>query len=159
MFFPDYKSVEDAQTRAACRTRGAQARSEEGELTVVDNEHGASRNLVIKGMYIMGSIPGDVRPGASMHRQTRPTSSILSCRTCSHRNRRFTRRRLPASTWPGRQRIDDTNRQVQMGRQALPLPGDARKLTDIRIIEEIADRMGCNWNYAMSARSIPRWRR
>jgi formate dehydrogenase major subunit len=32
-----------------------------------------------------------------------------------------------------------------MGRQALPLPGDTRH--DLWIIQEIANRMGCGWNY------------
>jgi len=32
-----------------------------------------------------------------------------------------------------------------MGRQALPLPGDTRH--DCWIIQEIANRMGCGWNY------------
>jgi formate dehydrogenase major subunit len=54
---------------------------------------------------------------------------------------------LPASAWPEKDgTVTNTNRQVQMGRQALPLPGDARH--DIWIIQEIAKRIGCNWSYA-----------
>jgi len=41
--------------------------------------------------------------------------------------------------------VTNTNRQVQMGRQALPLPGNTRH--DLWIIQEIANRMGCGWNY------------
>jgi formate dehydrogenase major subunit len=53
---------------------------------------------------------------------------------------------LPASGWPEKTgTVTNTNRQVQMGRQALPLPGDTRH--DIWIITEIANRMGCGWNY------------
>ena len=44
---------------------------------------------------------------------------------------------LPASAWPEKDgTVTNTNRQVQMGRQALPLPGDARQ--DWWIIQEIA---------------------
>ncbi len=32
-----------------------------------------------------------------------------------------------------------------MGRPALPLPGEARQ--DLWIIQELANRMGCDWNY------------
>ena len=32
-----------------------------------------------------------------------------------------------------------------MGRQALPLPGEARQ--DLWIIQDLAQRMGCNWDY------------
>jgi formate dehydrogenase major subunit len=53
---------------------------------------------------------------------------------------------LPASAWPEKDgTVTNTNRQVQMGRQAIPLPGDARH--DIWIIQEIANRLGCHWNY------------
>jgi formate dehydrogenase major subunit len=53
---------------------------------------------------------------------------------------------LPASGWPEKNgTVTNTNRQVQMGRQAIPLPGDTRH--DIWIITEIANRLGCNWNY------------
>jgi formate dehydrogenase major subunit len=54
---------------------------------------------------------------------------------------------LPASAWPEKDgTVTNTNRQVQMGRHALPLPGDARH--DIWIIQQIANRIGCNWHYA-----------
>jgi hypothetical protein len=53
---------------------------------------------------------------------------------------------LPASAWPEKDgTVTNTNRQVQMGRKALPLPGDARE--DIWIIQDLAQRMGLNWNY------------
>jgi formate dehydrogenase major subunit len=53
---------------------------------------------------------------------------------------------LPASGWPEKDgTVTNTNRQVQMGRQAIPLPGDTRQ--DLWIIIEIANRMGCGWNY------------
>jgi formate dehydrogenase major subunit len=34
---------------------------------------------------------------------------------------------------------------VQIGRQAIPMPGDARH--DLWIIQEIANRLGCGWKY------------
>jgi formate dehydrogenase major subunit len=53
---------------------------------------------------------------------------------------------LPASAWPEKDgTVTNTNRQVQMGRQALPLPGEARQ--DLWIIQDLAQRIGCNWNY------------
>jgi formate dehydrogenase major subunit len=53
---------------------------------------------------------------------------------------------LPASAWPEKDgTVTNTNRQVQMGRQALPLPGDAK--VDWWITQEIAKRIGMNWNY------------
>ena len=53
---------------------------------------------------------------------------------------------LPASAWPEKDgTVTNTNRQVQIGRQALPLPGDAK--VDWWITQEIARRIGLNWNY------------
>jgi formate dehydrogenase major subunit len=53
---------------------------------------------------------------------------------------------LPASAWPEKDgTVTNTNRQVQMGRQALPLPGEAR--LDWWINQEIARRIGLDWNY------------
>jgi formate dehydrogenase major subunit len=53
---------------------------------------------------------------------------------------------LPASAWPEKDgTVTNTNRQVQMGRTALPLPGEAK--VDWWITQEIAKRIGMNWNY------------
>src|SRR5262249_4249039 len=53
---------------------------------------------------------------------------------------------LPASAWPEKDgTVTNTNRQVQMGRRALPLPGEAK--VDWWITQEIARRLGLNWNY------------
>jgi formate dehydrogenase major subunit len=53
---------------------------------------------------------------------------------------------LPASAWPEKDgTVTNTNRQVQMGRQALPLPGEAK--VDWWITQEIARRIGLDWNY------------
>ena len=54
---------------------------------------------------------------------------------------------LPASAFPEKTgTVTNTNRQVQMGRQALQPPGDARQ--DWWIVQEIARRLGLDWNYA-----------
>ena len=53
---------------------------------------------------------------------------------------------LPASAWPEKDgTVTNTNRQVQMGRAALPMPGEARQ--DWWIIQEIARRIGLDWSY------------
>jgi formate dehydrogenase major subunit len=53
---------------------------------------------------------------------------------------------LPASAWPEKDgTASNTNRTVQMGRQAVNPPGDARQ--DWWIIQELANRMGLNWSY------------
>ena len=54
---------------------------------------------------------------------------------------------LPASAWPEKDgTVTNSNRQVQMGRQAFEPPGDARQ--DWWIIQEIARRIGLDWDYS-----------
>ena len=53
---------------------------------------------------------------------------------------------LPASAFPEKTgTFTNTNRQIQLGRTALPLPGDARQ--DWWITQEIARRIGLEWTY------------
>ncbi|MCK5712489.1 MAG: molybdopterin-dependent oxidoreductase, partial [Hyphomicrobiaceae bacterium] len=54
---------------------------------------------------------------------------------------------LPASAWPEKTgTVTNTNRQIQMGRKALELPGDTRD--DLWIIIELAKRLGMDWTYS-----------
>ena len=54
---------------------------------------------------------------------------------------------LPASAWPEKDgTVTNTNRQVQMGRAAVPLPAGVRQ--DLDIIVELARRLGLHWTYA-----------
>ena len=54
---------------------------------------------------------------------------------------------LPASAWPEKTgSVSNTDRTVQMGRQAVLPPGDAK--ADLWIIQELARRMGLDWQYA-----------
>jgi formate dehydrogenase major subunit len=53
---------------------------------------------------------------------------------------------LPASAFPEKTgSFTNTDRLVQMGRQAVPPPGDARQ--DLWIIRQIGRRLGLPWNY------------
>jgi formate dehydrogenase major subunit len=53
---------------------------------------------------------------------------------------------LPASAWPEKTgTVTNTDRMVQMGRRALDMPGEARQ--DLLIIQQLANRLGCGWDY------------
>jgi formate dehydrogenase major subunit len=53
---------------------------------------------------------------------------------------------LPASAFPEKDgSFTNTDRRVQLGRQALDLPGQARQ--DLEIIQELANRLGLTWSY------------
>jgi formate dehydrogenase major subunit len=101
----------------------------------------------IKGMYVEGENPAMSDPDlnqareALAHLEHLVVQDLFLTETAMYADVV-----LPASGWPEKDgTVTNTNRQVQMGRQALPLPGDTRQ--DLWIIQDIANRMGCGWNY------------
>src|SRR6516162_247598 len=146
MFFPDYRSVEDIGIRAKVEAAWGTTLDPKKGLTVVEIMNAIHAD-VIKGMYIMGENPAMSDPDlnharhALAHLQHLVVQDLFLTETASYADVI-----LPASAWPEKDgTVTNTNRQVQMGRQALPLPGDAR--VDWWIIQEIAGRIGLNWTY------------
>ena len=146
MFFPDYKSVENAETRGAYEKKwGVQLDPKRG-LTVVEIMDAVHAD-VIRGMYIMGENPAMSDPDlnhareALAHLKHLVVQDIFLTETAVYADVV-----LPSSAWPEKDgTVTNTNRQVQMGRAALPLPGDAKP--DWWITIEIANRMGLGWSY------------
>jgi formate dehydrogenase major subunit len=146
MFFPDYRSVENPEIRAGAEKKwGVQLDPKKG-LTVVEIMH-AIHDDVIRGMYIMGENPAMSDPdlnharGALAHLEHLVVQDIFLTETAVYADVI-----LPSSAWPEKDgTVTNTNRQVQMGRAALPLPGEVRQ--DWWITQEIANRMGLGWTY------------
>ena len=146
MFFPDYKSVENAEIRAKYEAAWGVTLDPKRGKTVVEIMDAVHADE-IKGMYIMGENPAMSDPdlnharGALAHLEHLVVQDIFLTETASYADVI-----LPASAWPEKDgTVTNTNRQVQMGRAALPLPGEARQ--DLWIIQDLAQRIGCNWNY------------
>jgi len=146
MFFPDYKSVENAETRAKYESVWGKTLDPKKGKTVVeimDAVHAGE----IKGMYVMGENPAMSDPdlnharGALAHLEHLVVQDIFLTETAS-----FADVVLPASAWAEKDgTVTNTNRQVQMGRAAVPMPGEVRQ--DIWIIQDLAQRLGEKWNY------------
>jgi formate dehydrogenase major subunit len=146
MFFPDYKSVENPEIRAQYeKAWGVKLDPKRGKTVVeiMDAVHADE----IKGMYVEGENPAMSDPDlnhareALAHLEHLVVQDLFLTETAVYADVI-----LPASGWPEKDgTVTNTNRQVQMGRQALPLPGDTRQ--DLWIIQDIANRMGCGWNY------------
>ena len=153
MFFPDYKSVENPEQIAKYEKAWGKKLDPKRGKTVVEIMD-AVHNDEIKGMYIMGENPAMSDPdlnharGALAHLEHLVVQDIFLTETCSYADVI-----LPASAWPEKDgTVTNTNRQVQMGRQALPLPGDTRQ--DLWIVQDLAQRMGEKWNYTARQRSV-----
>jgi formate dehydrogenase major subunit len=116
-------------------------------LTVVEIMD-AVHEGTIRGMYIMGENPAMSDPDAHHARQALAklehlvVQEIFLTETCYHADVI-----LPATVWPEKSgTVTNTDRMVQMGRQALTPPGDVKP--DLWIIQKIARRIGLDWNYA-----------
>ena len=146
MFFPDYRSVENPEIRAEVENVWNAKLDPKKGLTVVEIMDAVHADT-IKGMYILGENPAMSDPDlnhareALAHLEHLVVQDLFLTETAVYADV-F----LPASAWPEKDgTVTNTNRQVQMGWQALPLPGDARP--DWWITQELARRIGLNWNY------------
>jgi len=146
MMYPDYRPVEDATVRAFYEDLWGTSLSPNRGLTVVeimDAIHAGS----VRGMYIMGENPAMSDPDVE---HARDALAKLDCLVVQDifltETAKYADVVLPASAWPEKVgTVTNTNRQVQMGRQALPTPGEARQ--DLWIVQAMARGLGLKWTY------------
>ncbi|MGI9357115.1 MAG: formate dehydrogenase subunit alpha [Rhizobiaceae bacterium] len=147
MFFPDYRSVENSDIRGEMEDYWGRSLDPKKGLTVVEIVD-AIHDGDINGMYIMGENPAMSDPdqhharGALAKLDHLVVQDIFLTETCWHADVI-----LPASAHAEKLgTYSNTNRQVQIGRPALPLPGDARQ--DWELIVDLANRCSLDWSYA-----------
>jgi formate dehydrogenase major subunit len=148
MVFPDYHKVGEPTYRARLEALwGGVSLDPTPGLTVVEIINAMNAGS-IKGMYIMGENPAMSDPDTAHARSGLASLEHLVVQDIFlTETARFADVVLPASAWPEKSgTVTNTNRQVQMGRKALPLPGDARK--DWWIVQEMAKGLGLDWRYA-----------
>ena len=147
MFFPDYKSVAAEATRLVYEEMWGAELDDRPGLTVVEIMNAVHADE-IKGMYIMGENPAMSDPDVQHARdglaklEHLVVQDIFLTETAFHADVI-----LPASAFPEKTgTFSNTNRQVQLGRQAIDPPGDARQ--DWWILQELANRIGLDWTYS-----------
>ncbi|MEJ2644277.1 MAG: formate dehydrogenase subunit alpha [Gammaproteobacteria bacterium] len=147
MVFPDYQGVGDTDARARFEKLWGATLDPDPGLTVVEIVH-AILDDQIRGMYIMGENPAMSDPNLGHARQALAklehlvVQDLFLTETAS-----FADVILPASAFPEKTgTFTNTDRRVQLGRQALDPPGEARQ--DLWIIQEMARRMGLDWHYS-----------
>jgi len=146
MVFPDYRSVEDPGIRKEFEDFWGTELDPNRGLTVVEIMNAAYDGR-IRGMYIMGENPAMSDPDLDHARagmanlEHLVVQDLFLTETAFHADVV-----LPASAFPEKDgTFTNTDRRVQLGRKALPCPGDARE--DWWIIQEIARRLGLDWSY------------
>ena len=146
MMFPDYQRVDNPAVQAKFEKAWGMPLDPTPGLTVVEIMHAIKRGE-IRGMYIMGENPAMSDPDANHARESLAAldhlvvQDIFLTETCY-----LADVILPASAFPEKTgSFTNTDRLVQMGRQAIDPPGQAKQ--DLWIITQIAKRMGLDWQY------------
>ena len=147
MMFPDYQRVDNPEANARFEKFWGRPLDKNPGLTVVEIIDAACEGK-LKGMYIMGENPAMSDPDAHHARTGLARMECLVVQDIFLTETAYLADVvLPASAWPEKMgTVTNTDRMVQLGRRALDMPGDARQ--DLWIIQQLANRLGCGWNYA-----------
>jgi len=149
MVFPDYQSVADPEVRAKFAKAWnvpEESLDPKPGLTVVEVMHAIDRGE-IRGMYVQGENPAMSDPDANHARHSLASLELLVVQDIFLTETAYLADViLPASAFPEKDgTFTNTDRIVQMGRAAIQPPGEARQ--DLFIIQDIANKLGCGWNY------------
>ena len=141
MVFPDYQKVDDADARARFEALWGRSLSPTPGRTVTEITDGALAGD-IRGMYILGENPFVSDPDVEKVRKALSRLDFLVVQDIFlTETAEFADVILPGSAFAEKTgTFTNTDRRVQIGRQALQPPGDARQ--DWHIICQIADSIG-----------------
>ncbi len=147
MVFPDYVPVSDPSAHEKFEALWGSKLDMTPGLTTVEMVHAAYDGKV-RGMYIEGENPAMSDPNQNHAREAfsrlehMVVQDIFLTETAG-----FADVILPASAFSEKTgTFSNTDRRVQMGRKVVNPPGDARQ--DLWIIQEIAHRLGLDWDYS-----------
>ncbi|MEC9468571.1 MAG: formate dehydrogenase subunit alpha, partial [Pseudomonadota bacterium] len=146
MVFPDYRSVENPDIRAEFEDAWGRTLDPARGLTVVEIMDDILDGG-IEAMFVQGENPAMSDPDQAHARKALASlkhlvvQDIFLTETAWHADVI-----LPASAHAEKLgTFTNTNRQVQIGRPCVPMPGEAR--ADWQILIDIANRLGLNWTY------------
>jgi len=148
MVYPDYQPVGDDEIRRKFeKFWGIDELDPNPGLTVVEIMN-AIHDGKLHGMYILGENPAMSDPNLNHARESLAmldhlvVQDLFLTETAAYADVV-----LPASGFPEKTgTFTNTDRRVQLGRKALDLPGEARQ--DWELVQEIANRIGLEWNYS-----------
>ena len=147
MFLPDYQSVTEDGVRSAFEEIWQEGKINPEKGLTVTEIMDAVHDGNIGGMYILGENPAMSDPDVAHARDALAklehlvVQDIFLTETANYADVV-----LPSSAWPEKTgTVTNTNRQVQMGRPAVPPPGDARE--DWWITTALAKELGLDWGY------------
>ncbi len=151
MMFPNYQSVADKAAHAWFEDFWDTKLDDQPGYTMIEIMHKIlapeSDPHKIRGMYIMGENPAMSDPDLNHARHALASLEHLVVQDIFMTETAWLADVvLPATAWPEKTgTVTNTDRMVQLGKQAIDAPGQAKP--DLWIIQQIAARMGLDWNY------------
>ncbi len=152
MMFPNYQRVTSPAAHAWFEDFWGTKLDDQPGYTVVEIMHKAlapdSDPHKVRGMYVMGENPAMSDPDLNHARHALASLEHLVVQDIFMTETAWLADVvLPATAWPEKTgTVSNTDRMVQLGKQAVEPPGDAKP--DLWILQQIAQRMGCDWSYA-----------
>ena len=146
MMYPDYQRVDNPAAKAKFEKLWGMPLDGAPGLTVVEVMHAIMHGSV-RGMYVMGENPAMSDPDANHARAALAALDFFVVQDIFLTETAYLADViLPASAFAEKTgSFTNTDRLVQIGRQALNPPGDAKQ--DLWIIQQIGKRMGLPWDY------------
>jgi formate dehydrogenase major subunit len=151
MMFPNYQRVDNKANHDWFENFWGVLLDDKPGYTVVEIMHKAlapdSDPHKIRGMYVMGENPAMSDPDLNHARHALASLEHLVVQDIFMTETAWLADVvLPATAWPEKTgTVSNTDRMVQMGKQAIDPPGDAKP--DLWIIQQLANRLGCGWDY------------
>ncbi|MFZ3081350.1 formate dehydrogenase subunit alpha [Rhodoferax ferrireducens] len=151
MMFPNYQHVTDKAAHTWFEKFWNTKLDDQPGYTVVEIMHKAlapeSDPHKVRGMYIMGENPAMSDPDLNHARHALASLSHLVVQDIFMTETAWLADVvLPAGAWPEKTgTVSNTDRMLQLGRQAIDPPGNAKP--DLWIIQQMAQRMGLSWDY------------
>jgi formate dehydrogenase major subunit len=151
MMYPNYQRVSNPEAHNWFEKFWNTPLDSQPGYTVVEIMHKALADDAdphkIRGMYVMGENPAMSDPDLNHARHALASLEHLVVQDIFMTETAWLADVvLPATAWPEKTgTVTNTDRMVQMGRQAVEAPGQAK--ADLWIIQQIAKGMGLNWQY------------
>ncbi|HUR75427.1 MAG TPA: molybdopterin-dependent oxidoreductase, partial [Sporichthya sp.] len=147
MFYPDYQGVDREGTRRLFEEAWGVELNPVRGLTVTEIIHSILAGGV-RGMYMMGENPFLSDPNTNKVRKALSALEFLVVQDIFlTETAEFADVILPATSYLEKDgTYTNTDRRVQLGRKVMDPPGEAR--VDWVVVQEIARRIGLDWNYA-----------
>jgi formate dehydrogenase major subunit len=147
MMYPDYQRVDNPAAQAKFEQAWGVKLDPKPGLTVVEIMDAIDRKE-IRGMYIMGENPAMSDPDANHARAALASLDHLVVQDIFLTETAYLADViLPASAFAEKTgTFTNTDRLVQLGRQAIDPPGEAKQ--DLWIIQQMARQLGLDWQYS-----------